>query len=68
MTRSLPSSFARSASSIAPRMAWEASGAGMMSSVRANCTAASKQASCRTARASTMPASTSCDTSGEAPW
>ena len=37
-------------------------------SVPAKVTAASKTASCPTARPSMIPASTSCETSGEAPW
>ena len=39
MTRRSPRSLASSASSTAARMAWLASGAGMIPSVRANCTA-----------------------------
>src|SRR4030067_81501 len=45
ITRGFPSFFASSASSTAARMACEDSGAGMMASVRANCTAPSKQGS-----------------------
>ena len=56
-----------SASSIAWRMAWQDSGAGMMPSARANYTPASKVASCGTAAASIRPACSRCDTSGESP-
>ena len=48
----LPSSRQRTASSIAPRTACAASGAGTMPSARANRTPASNVASCCTARAS----------------
>ena len=55
ITRSSPASRASSASSIAARMACDDSGAGMMPSVRANWTAASKQAFWAYALASMKP-------------
>jgi len=42
----LPASFAASASSIAARIAWAGSGAGMIPSVRANWTAAANVSRC----------------------
>ena len=53
---------------MATRMAWVASGAGMMPSARANATPASKQAFCWTARASIRPSSLRWLTSGAMPW
>jgi hypothetical protein len=52
----LPRLRAASASSIATRIACADSGAGMIPSVRANCSAASNVGFWRTARASTSPA------------
>ena len=46
ITRSSPASRAASASSIAARIAWAGSGAGMMPSVRANWTAAANVSFC----------------------
>ena len=68
ITRSSPASRASSASSIAARMACDDSGAGMRPSVRANCSAASKQAFCAYALASMKPWSYRWLTIGAMPW
>ncbi len=57
MVLRLPSFLHWSASSMTPRTACAASGAGRMPSARANCTAALKVAICGTARASITPSS-----------
>jgi hypothetical protein len=45
--RASPACLAASASSITARIAWAGSGAGMIPSVRANCTAAANVSFCR---------------------
>ncbi len=44
------------------------SGAGMMPSLRANCTAAAKTSFCMYASARIRPSRTSCEISGATPW
>ncbi len=68
MTFLSPLSLHTSASSMAARMAWALSGAGMMHSDFENCTAASNVATCLTVRGSMSPCSTIALTLGAVPW